>query len=101
MLLAYILLAIALAGTISSTVFLVLALLGAAKFHREARKTEAPSLSSLPPVSVLKPVHGREARLKENIESFFQQDYPDYEILFAADDANDPALDVVREVSAR
>lgn len=101
MLLAYILLAIALAGTISSTVFLVLALLGAAKFHREARKTEAPSLSSLPPVSVLKPVHGMEARLKENVESFFQQDYPDYEILFAADDADDPALNVVREVSER
>ncbi|MGA7513919.1 MAG: glycosyltransferase, partial [Candidatus Sulfotelmatobacter sp.] len=54
-----------------------------------------------PPVSVLKPVHGLEARLKENIESFFRQDYPDYEILFAADEANDAALDIVREVCAR
>jgi len=26
-------------------------------------------------------------QLKENIESFFRQDYPDYEILFAADEA--------------
>ena len=50
---------------------------------------------------MLKPVHGLEARLKENIESFFRQDYPDYEILFAADDADDPALEVVREVCAR
>ena len=50
---------------------------------------------------MLKPVHGLEARLKENIESFFRQDYPDYEILFAADEANDAALEVVREVCAR
>jgi ceramide glucosyltransferase len=50
---------------------------------------------------VLKPVHGLEAQLTENIESFFLQDYPHYEILFAADTAEDAALDVVREVSAR
>lgn len=50
---------------------------------------------------MLKPVHGLEARLKENIESFFRQDYPKYEILFAADEANDAALDVVREICAR
>ena len=50
---------------------------------------------------MLKPVHGLEAQLKENIESFFRQEYPHYEILFAADEANDPALEVVREVCAR
>jgi ceramide glucosyltransferase len=55
----------------------------------------------LPPVSVLKPVHGLEAQLQKNIESFFQQDYPSFEIIFAADDADDAALDVVREVCAR
>ena len=60
-----------------------------------------PDDARLPPVSVLKPVHGLEARLKENIESFFQQDYPDYEILFAADEPDDAALEVVREVCAR
>jgi ceramide glucosyltransferase len=42
-----------------------------------------------------------EAQLRENIESFFRQDYPSYEILFAADEADDAALDLVREVSAR
>jgi len=57
--------------------------------------------AQLPPVSVLKPVHGLEARLRENIESFFRQDYPDYEILFAADEADDAALEVVREVCGR
>jgi len=84
-------------------VFLGLALLGVIKFRSDARKqsNSVPDDAHLPPVSVLKPVHGLEARLKENIESFFRQDYPNYEILFAADEADDPALAVVREVCAR
>jgi len=100
---AYIALGIAVIGTISSTIFLLLALLGAAKFHREARNQRfaADKLTSLPLVSILKPVHGLEARLKENIESFFQQDYPGFEILFAADSEDDAALGVVREICAR
>ncbi len=101
MVILYILLGIALIGTLSSTIFLILTLLGTAKFHRDARRAKASQPHSFPPVSVLKPVHGLDARLKENIESFFVQDYPNYEILFAADEANDPALEVVREVSAR
>jgi ceramide glucosyltransferase len=99
----YIVLGVALLGTASSAVFLGLALLGVIKFRSDARKqsNSVPDDAHLPPVSVLKPVHGLEARLKENIESFFRQDYPNYEILFAADEADDPALAVVREVCAR
>jgi ceramide glucosyltransferase len=101
---AYILLIIAIAGTLSSCVFLALAMLGAAKFHRDARRQLRASQSvatRLPPVSLLKPVHGREARLKENLESFFRQDYPEFEILFAADTEENEALPVVREICAR
>jgi ceramide glucosyltransferase len=99
----YFALGVAAAGTLSSAVFLVLALLGVIRFHQQARwqLRTVPDDAHLPPVSVLKPVHGLEAQLKENIESFFRQDYPHYEILFAADEANDPALEVVREVCAR
>ncbi|MGA9542813.1 MAG: glycosyltransferase [Candidatus Sulfotelmatobacter sp.] len=102
-LILYFALAVALIGTVSSAVFLGLAVLGVIRFRAEARKqvNSVPDDAHLPPVSVLKPVHGLEARLKENIESFFRQDYPDYEILFAADEANDAALDIVREVCAR
>ena len=102
-LILYFVLGVALIGTVSSTVFLGLAVLGVIRFRADARKQvrSVPDDAHLPPVSVLKPVHGLEARLKENIESFFRQDYPDYEILFAADEANDAALDVVREVCAR
>ncbi len=90
-------------GTLSSAVFLGLVVVGVVRFHAEARRQRAsvPDDAHLPAVSVLKPVHGLEARLKENIESFFRQDYPEYEILFAADAADDAALAVVREVCAR
>jgi ceramide glucosyltransferase len=102
-LILYFVLSVAVAGTLSSGVFLVLALLGVIRFRSDARKQfiSVPDDGHLPPVSVLKPVHGLEAQLKKNIESFFQQDYPDYEILFAADEADDLALEVVREVCAR
>jgi ceramide glucosyltransferase len=102
-LILYFILTVAVLGTLSSGVFLGLALLGVIRFRRDARKqlSSIPDDAHLPPVSVLKPVHGLEAQLKENIESFFRQDYPDYEILFAADEADDPALGVVREVCAR
>jgi ceramide glucosyltransferase len=103
LLILYSVLGVAAIGTLSSAVFLGLAAVGVIRFRADARKLlrAIPHDTHLPPVSVLKPVHGLEARLKENIESFFRQDYPDYEILFAADTADDAALDVVREVSAR
>jgi ceramide glucosyltransferase len=99
----YFVLGVAVVGTLSSAVFLGLALLGVIRFRADVRKQfgSIPDDSRLPPVSVLKPVHGLEAQLKENIESFFRQDYPNFEILFAADEADDAALDVVREVCAR
>jgi ceramide glucosyltransferase len=102
-LILYFVLGVAVVGTLSSAVFLGLAIVGVIRFHADVRKQlrSVPDDSHLPPVSVLKPVHGLEAQLKENIESFFRQDYPDYEILFAADTADDAALDVVQEVCSR
>ena len=102
--LAYLLLAVAVnIGSLSFTVFLGLVLAGVIRFRSDARqqRRSASEVSKLPPVSILKPVHGLEAQLKQNIESFFCQDYPNYEILFAADEPNDAALDVVREISSR
>jgi len=100
-LIEWIFLALAGMGTISSTIFLGLALAGAWHYLRASRSGEAVQDSYFPPVSVLKPVHGIEPALRENIESFFRQEYPDYEILIAAAEENDAALPVVREVCAR
>ena len=99
-----VLLAIALVGTASSTVVFILSVMGCIKFRGyrvRDRKTYEKFSTQLPPVSVLKPVHGNESRLKENIESFFRQEYPHYEVLFAADEPDDSAIPVIQEISAR
>ena len=98
----YFFLGVSLLGILTSTIFLVLVLLGCIRFRLDARRQrrQASGNQPLPPVSLLKPIHGIEARLRENFASFFQQDYPEYEILFAADEASDPALDIAKDVCA-
>jgi len=102
---AIVLAVIALLGTLSSTVFLALALIGARRFHRIARQQRAfevtLSAAQLPFVSLLKPLHGLESQLEENLESFFNQDYPQFEVLFAVDQADDAAAGVAQSVMAR
>src|SRR5947208_12408414 len=98
----YALLAPPLFCTASSTVFLILALVAARRYRRYAenasRSADAVPESSLPPVTLLKPVHGMEPRLHENLESFFRQNYPDFEIIFGARSADNAALTVVDEL---
>jgi ceramide glucosyltransferase len=57
-----------------------------------------PPLKSPPPISVLKPLCGQDDRMEDNLRSFFTQDYPDYEILFAVHRSDDPAVAVVDKV---
>ena len=96
---------VAAVGTLSSTVFLGLALIGARRFHAIARRQaeEAARLTDadLPFVSILKPFHNMEPQLEENVESFFAQDYPAFEVLMAVDREDDGALDLLRRVAAR
>jgi len=94
------LLAIAIFGTLTSTVFLVLALLGSSRFARK-RKQFRSAAAYFSPVSVLKPVHGLEPNLQENLESFFCQDFPDFELIFCARQANDPGLQMAQRLSRK
>ena len=94
------LLFLALAGLVSCTVFLVLVLVSAIRFYRRSGKQDSP-VSLLPFVSVLKPVCGLETNLQANLESFFHQDYPDFEIVFGAREASDPALAIVSLLQQR
>jgi ceramide glucosyltransferase len=51
-----------------------------------------------PPISLLKPLKGLDDGLWENLLAFCDQDYPQYEILFGAEDPGDPALDLARRL---
>jgi ceramide glucosyltransferase len=96
---------VALVGTASSTVFLGLALVAALRHLRLAKEQSRHAASvaeaALPAVSIFKPLHGNEPRLEENLESFFLQNYPAFEIVFGCRNAADPALAVVERLRQR
>ena len=87
-------------GLISSTVYLILALEAARRFRKESRD-EPRSELRWPFVTVMKPLHGMEPMLERNLESFFRQDYPQFEIIFGARRKEDPALQIVDELRLR
>lgn len=60
----------------------------------------APPSARLPPVTVLKPLCGAEPGLYENLRSFCQQEYPEFQIVFGVRDRDDPALAVVARLLA-
>lgn len=92
---------VALAGLLASTGFLALIILAAVRFQRSQQSERASMNVPFPSVTVLKPLCGAEPALEANLASFFDQDYPDYEIIFGARDESDPAISVARTVSAR
>jgi ceramide glucosyltransferase len=91
----------ALFGLLTSTVYLGMVLMAALRFSRTRGRGAATAVQPLPPATLLKPLHGMEPHLRENLESFFRQDYPSYEIVFGMRSPDDPALNVVREISLR
>src|SRR5947209_16273701 len=52
----------------------------------------------LPPVTILKPLHGEEPQLYENLRTFCRQSYRQYQVIFGTHDERDPALEVARRL---
>jgi ceramide glucosyltransferase len=84
----------ALAGTVAGTAYSIFAILRMRAFERSA----AVQPTFLPPITVLKPLHGEEPHLYENLRSFCEQEYPAFQILFCSADASDPALEHARRL---
>src|SRR5579863_9383181 len=100
----YVLLAIAVFGLITSSVFTGMVLAAVPRYLRERRVAEAELKTPpgfTPPLTLLKPVHGPEPDLDTHLASFFEQDYPQFEILFCARSADDAGLAIARKVAAR
>jgi ceramide glucosyltransferase len=66
-----------------------------------ATRRRARPAVELPPVTVLKPLCGADDALEANLETFFRQRYPRYEIVFGVADAADPAVVVAHRLMAR
>jgi ceramide glucosyltransferase len=100
----YVLLGLAVFGLITSTVFAGIVLWAVPRFLSERRAALAALAARpgfVPPLSVFKPLSGAEPGLEPQLESFFTQDYPEYEILFSARSPQDAGLAVARRVAAR
>ena len=59
-----------------------------------------PDQSNQEPISILKPLSGLDDGLEQNLRTFFTQDYPDFEILFAMRTPADPAHALVERLRA-
>jgi ceramide glucosyltransferase len=57
-----------------------------------------PALGWTEPISILKPLSGLDDGLEANLRTFFGQDYPAFEILFAVREISDPAVGVVKRL---
>jgi ceramide glucosyltransferase len=95
---------LALLGLITSTGFAAIVLWAVPSYLKErrlalARMQGRPGFT--PPLTLLKPLHGAEPGLEADLETFFLQDYPEYEILFCALTPEDAGIQTARRVAAR
>lgn len=78
--------------------YYIAATFAAGRFFRRERVRKIRNYT--PSVSLLKAVRGTDFASYENYTSFCLQDYPDYEILFAVNDAADPAVPLIHRLIA-
>ncbi len=92
---------VALGGSVTSTIYCLMVMAAAVRFGARMRREDRVAMTFLPPVSVLKPLHGTEQGMERNLESFFEQDYPEFELLFCARHETDEGLRLARRVAER
>lgn len=90
-------------GVLTSSVFAGMVVAATPVFLR-ARRTALAELAAgdfTPALSLIKPLHGADPGLEEYLVSFYEQDYPEFEILFCARNEQDAGLGIARRVAAR
>lgn len=63
------------------------------------RKKGQPGTNT-PPLTVLKPLKGKDENTYDNLRSFIAQDYPRFQVIFGVADENDPVIETVRRLMA-
>jgi ceramide glucosyltransferase len=83
---------------IGPVLFYLLSLYCVADYFRALRKLPPRNDSFVPPVSILKPVRGVDREAYENFASYCRLNYPEYELIFAAADPDDPAVPIIEKL---
>ncbi len=77
-------------------------LTGGIRYLRYVRSELAkPPSGHVPFATVIVPCKGLDQGLDENLQAFFEQDYPEYEIIFVIDDGADPAAAVIEGLTTQ
>jgi ceramide glucosyltransferase len=79
---------------------LMTAHLGTAALCLAQARRRLPRRLGRPPVTLLRPVCGSDPFDAETLASSFRQDYPEYEVIFCAPSAQDPAVALCRRLIA-
>ncbi|HEY6375327.1 MAG TPA: glycosyltransferase [Edaphobacter sp.] len=91
---------IAVVGSVTSAIYCLMVVVAALRFGWRRRRGDH-AREFLPPVSVLKPLHGIEPGLERSLETFFEQEYPEFELIFCARHETDEGLRLARRVGER
>ncbi|MFW6134570.1 MAG: glycosyltransferase [Elusimicrobiota bacterium] len=70
------------------------------KYRESGDFTQIPE-RDYPKVSILKPVKHLDDELEENLKTFYNLDYPDFEIVFGVDNKNDTAYNMLYGLSKK
>jgi ceramide glucosyltransferase len=89
---------VGLAGLTIAAGYALLAVIAVLVWQMRRMPKESPP--QLPPLTILKPLCGAEPSLYENLRSFCEQDYPEFQIVFGVLDPTDAALSVVERLVA-
>lgn len=86
-------------GLFTSTIFTAIVFAGVRRFVSNRKRNKPGNFT--PPVTLLKPLHGAEPDLEAHLATFFEQNYPEFEILFCARTLEDAGLKTAQRVAAR
>ncbi len=79
-------------------VYYLLCLYNIIGYFRHLRRLPPRNDVFFPPVSILKPVRGIDSEAYKNFASYCCLNYPEYEIIFAVTDPNDPVVPVIEKL---
>jgi ceramide glucosyltransferase len=84
--------------TLGGSVYAILCVLAVIRFRMQAASRQEFAVESWPPVTILKPVHGFEKNQRENLRSTCIQDYPEFQVVFSVQNAEDAAIPLLHEI---
>jgi ceramide glucosyltransferase len=83
---------------IGGSIYAILCVFAIIRFRISSNDSTRPFAEFQPSVTILKPVHGLEKNQRENLRSSCLQDYPEYQVVFSVQSAEDAALPLLREL---